>query len=55
MFRDSLQCHSSTDFIAFDRKVPKGHDTDNAIVVIYHRKAVDLIFLHNSLDRFRID
>ena len=23
--------------------------------VIYHRKAVDLIFLHNSLDRFRID
>jgi len=49
MFRDSLQRHSSTGFIAFDRKIPKRHDADNAIVMIYYRKAADLIFLHNSL------
>jgi hypothetical protein len=34
MFRDSLQRHSGTIFIVFDRQIAKGHDADNAIVVI---------------------
>jgi hypothetical protein len=34
MFRDSLQRHSGTVFIVFDRQIAKGHDADNAIVVI---------------------
>ena len=34
MFRDSLQRHSGTIFTVFDRQIAKGHDADNAIVVI---------------------
>jgi hypothetical protein len=54
MFRDSLQRYSSTVFIVFDREIPKRNDADNSIVVIEHRKAADLIFLHNSLGFYNV-
>jgi hypothetical protein len=36
------------------RQIAQGHDADNAIVVIEHRQATDLVLLHNSLGFFDV-